>query len=313
MRALVLIGVAGALAGAAGCGAAVPPSTGGGGPGTGTGGATTQLDTLYARSMAMQINGAGNATGVVDRSGVEQTMTITQQGSGTARRATVTVAGAMAGGTTVPGDDNMPVDPSSLVDYIPTFENQDSFLGELTETSRVAMVKYVTDLGDRRFVSYGVTEGGETPTANMPNTGTATFNGDVHGTVYGSQTGEQNLSGAVSLGANFGPGARTIGGRMSNLRLQQGPDTFNLGSDIVVNAAPITGSDYGNPTGALQFVLPGTNTASGLMASSSLDGAFYGSSAQETAGTFQFNALGVPISTGGTENMQGVGAFGAAR
>ncbi|MBX3532057.1 MAG: transferrin-binding protein-like solute binding protein [Rhizobiaceae bacterium] len=300
MNRIVMLGVAGAVVGASGCGPAVGP-----------GGGFTQVDKLYTRSMAMQINGAGEATGVVDRSNAEQTMTITQTGSGVSRQADVTVSGSMIGGTTVPGDDGMPVDPTSLVDYIPTFQNSDSFLGELIEGNNYATVKYETDLGNRRFVSYGVTEGRET--ASMPNSGTATYNGHVNGTVYGSQTGEQALSGNVSLGANFGPGVATIGGKMSNLRLIQGSDNFALGSDIVVNAAPVSGNSYGNPAAALQFVFPGTNVSSATMASSSLDGAFYGGTAQETAGTFQFNAIGAPISTGGTENIQGVGAFGAAR
>lgn len=301
MNRITLLGAAGAVVGLAGCSGPIDPGPGG----------FTQVDRLYTRSMAMRTNAGGEATGVVDRSGGEQTMTVSQAGGGSGRRASVSVSGPMVNGTTVPGDDGLPVDPASLVDYIPTFESNDSFLGSMDEGAYQSIVKYETDLGDRRFVSYGVTKGGET--SNMPSSGTATYNGRVYGTVYGSQTGQQDLSGRVSLGANFGTGTRTIGGRMTELRLQQGPDSFGLGSDIVVNAAPISGNTYGKPNTSLNLVHPGTNTPSATMASSNLDGAFYGNGAAETAGTFQFNALGAPISTGGTENLQGVGAFGARR
>src|SRR5690606_2971324 len=100
--------------------------------------------------------------------------------------ADVTVDGEMAGGTTVPGDDNLPV-VGSTGNYIPTFAGEDSFLTQLAKGENSVIAKYETQLGDRRFVTYGVTQGGET--TNMPTTGTASYNGSVFGTVFGSQTG----------------------------------------------------------------------------------------------------------------------------
>jgi hypothetical protein len=296
MNKIKILGVVGALAGLSACGPGAIESF--------------QTDSLYSRSMAMQTNGVGEATGVVDRSNNEGTMVVRQRSlNNVLVDGGATVNGAMAFGTTVPGDDGLPLDPTSISDYIATYENADSFLGTLQEGANYSTVLYATDLGDRRYTTYGVTKGHEA--TNMPNSGTATYNGNVNGTVFGSQTGEQQLSGNVSMGANFGPGIATIGGKMTNLRLQQGPDNFALGSEIVMNATPITGNNYRN--GTLQFVTPGTNTANAVMASSAYDGAFYGNGGPETAGTFQFDALGAPISGGGTERIQGVGAYGAAR
>lgn len=295
MNRIVLLGMAGGLLGVAGCA----------GPGI----ETIYTDALYSRSMAMQVDGTGEATGVVDRSGGEGTMTVRQKGPrGVVEQADVSVSGSMALGTTVPGDDGLAVDVTSKGDYIPTFQNADSFLGEVQEGEHYAIATYRTDLGNRRYVTYGVTKGEET--VNLPNNGSAIYTGQVNGTVYGSQTGEQALSGDVRVDANFGPGVGTVDGRMQNLRLIQGPDNFALGSDIVMNDAVIASGGY---QGTLQFVQPGTNTSSAVMAGSSYNGAFYGTGAPETAGTFQFDAVGAPISGGGTERIQGVGAFGGAR
>lgn len=294
MNRIVLLGMAGGMLGIAGCGAGIE---------------TIYTDSLYSRSMAMQVDGTGEATGVVDRSGGEGTMTVTQKGPrGVVEQADVSVSGSMALGTTVPGDDGLPVDVTSKGDYIPTFENADSFLGEVQEGDHYAIAVYRTDLGNRRYVSYGVTK--DEVTASMPNSGAAVYVGQVNGTVYGSQTGEQALSGDVRVDANFGPGVGTVNGRMQNLRLIQGVDNFGLGSDIVMNDTLIANSGY---QGTLQLVQPGTNNPSAVMAGSSYAGAFYGSGAPETAGTFQFSAVGAPIDGGGNENIQGVGAFGAAR
>ena len=290
MNRIVLLGAGCALLGIAGCGPATVESL--------------VVDSLSTKSMAMRTNASGEATDVVDRSvSNNQVMTITQREiNGFPHDASVTVSGSMFGGTTVPGDDGMAVLAGSTSDYIPSYRNNDSFLTEVHEGAYYATAKYETRLGDRKYVAYGATRGGET--LNMPTNGVAHYNGSVHGTVFGSQTGESALSGNVSMAANFGPGLSTMSGKMTNLRLIQGSDNYALGSDIVMNAAPINGNGY---SGSLYLDRAGVSTFG------SYDGSFYGPGARETAGTFQFDADGVPIPgpAPAYERLQGVGAFGA--
>ncbi len=309
MNRLVILGVSGTLV-VAGCG----PMVGGGGGGGGGGGTTFKENAYFSRFIATETDAAGDAIAVVDRSIDEQDLKTTQRlVGGVPRTASVKVDGTMGGGTPVPGDDDLPVDPLSLADSFPTYESEDSFLGEVETGENYQIVKYATQLGNRRYTGYGV-DGNET--LNMPNVGSATYSGTVNGTVYGSQTRESALSGKLALRAEFDPVLNTVDGRLNDLKLHQSGDTIPLGSDIRLSPTMIGGNGY---HGAVRVVQPGTLVEAGTSSFGSYNGAFYGNLAKETGGTFQFSAQNIPIvneagvPTGAVENMQGVGAFGGFR
>lgn len=317
MKRYVLFGMSVAIVGAAGCGAPLEPGPGGGGGGGGGGGPVTTFrnDTHFSRFIATQTNNAGDAVAVVDRSIDEQDLNTSRRYvNGNPIDADVTVSGTMGGGVPVPGDDDLPLVAGSQADAFPSYQTGDSFLGEVESGESYRIVTYRTRVPNRRFTGWGV-DG--TETAVLPSSGVATYTGTVNGTVFGSQTRESALTGTSSLTADFNPMGRTVTGRLSNLRVIQDGDNAPLGSDIRLLQSNIIGNGY---HAGVQVVRPGTNTESGTGSFGSYNGAFYGSTAKETAGTFQFGASNIPIvdeitglPTGAFENMEGVGAFGGFR
>lgn len=295
MNRIVLLGVGTALLGAAGC-----ANT-----------SESYID-MYARSMAMETNSRGEAIGVVDRSDREQTMTIAiREEDGAVTDGSVTVAGNMMGGTSVPGDDNMPVGRGSRDAWIPNFSNSDSFLTQVREGDNYALAMYETEMGNRRFVTYGVTQGNETPRRNMPVAGTATYNGSAHGTVYGSRSGEAELDGRLSLAAGWAPGGGSIGGKITDIRLNpKNGARYRADYDIVMEATRIRGNEYRD--GNMYIANRGSNAEVGST-TGRYDGTFFGGRYRETAGTFSFSSRGIPAGGGRTERIEGVGAFGGRR
>ena len=130
--------------------------------------------------------------------------------------------------------------------------------------------------------------GYETPAAAMPSTGTATYSGYVHGSVYypvaqGSGTlpcncAELFLAGNASFNANFG--ARTVSGTLTEIYAGPlwDPSEGARWNDVAFNST-ITGNGFSGITNATSA---GTGPA-GLSASATgtVEGRFFGPAAQE--------------------------------
>lgn len=116
--------------------------------------------------------------------------------------------------------------------------------------------------------------GYETPGANMPTSGTATFAGFAGGTVFKpSGTDIQNtfVSGSASFSANFGSGQVTG----SLTKMQYGPQW----NDVSVTATIATGTNRFNGTTAATSA-PGTPMSLSGSATGNINGAFFGPAAQ---------------------------------
>lgn len=140
------------------------------------------------------------------------------------------------------------------------------------------------------------TTGYETFAPAMPVTGTASYAGTATGLAVDAN-GTYRISGDASLSVNFGNGA--VGGNLSNMTVTAGgvPAAWNT----VHFDGTLSGSGFsGNAT------TPTTSTGpAGIAAGStgSVEGQFYGPSAEEAAGVWT-------LSDG---NVTAIGAFGGAR
>jgi hypothetical protein len=144
---------------------------------------------------------------------------------------------------------------------------------------------------------------GVAETASMPTTGTASFSGGAVGYVVKGGTGGE-FYGTSTLTANFATGGGTVTGTISNINVYSFNNNTLSGTmnDISINAT-IAGA------GNTKAEYSGTATAQGAAgtavditgATGPLKGAFYGPTAQETAGTFQMSGGGAQV----------LGSFGA--
>ena len=118
-----------------------------------------------------------------------------------------------------------------------------------------------------------------TPLANMPNAGSATYNGTFQGYYGTSMAGYYAANGEVTFGANFGTGEIALS--MPTDGTIAGGGTFSLSG---------TGTVSGNV-----FSISTTATASttSVTMTGAMTGSFYGPSADEIAGTLHAGAMGV--------------------
>jgi hypothetical protein len=152
------------------------------------------------------------------------------------------------------------------------------------------------------FNTYGVfATGVPTTTAQMPTTGSGTFNGGATGFVVRDSTGDTSLSfnGTAAFTANFG--TRTVTGTISAITadtVSTGAGAGTIGSISLtgtINGAAFSGTALGNPLlGAAADIGGATGT---------FGGQFYGPAAQEAAGSF---ALAKP-------DLTVIGSFGVRR
>lgn len=149
--------------------------------------------------------------------------------------------------------------------------------------------------------------GRETPLAQMPTSGIATYTGATLGMGL-SNAGLARLSGALSMTVNFD--TRTMSGEITNLRadyLATAPgaapgNTFAI-STLRMSTLNIVGSGFTGPAGGFVGSGPGeTAVASGTMT-----GQFFGPQAQEIAGKWEVQSPEV------TPAIRAWGAFGATR
>jgi len=142
--------------------------------------------------------------------------------------------------------------------------------------------------GSGLFGAVGI--GSQTPAASMPQTGTATYNGQTVGAAaLNDGSGSAALAGNIQLTANFA--AKTVSTNISGVQVQ------DL-STAAVTAIPTNFA--GNATIVNNHY---TGSLSGGQLSGTSTGTFYGPAAQETAGTWQM--------TGG--GMTAIGSYGAKR
>lgn len=130
--------------------------------------------------------------------------------------------------------------------------------------------------------------GAETPLAQMPPTGTFTYNGSTVGASVNTSGGITSIAGDIALTANFA--AATINGSVTNLYSTAGP--LNLYGDL---AGSISGNSFSG-TG-----LAKENGAT--VGSGGFSGKFFGPAAQEVAGQWNLEGSGV----------KAMGSFGAKR
>jgi hypothetical protein len=269
---------------------------------------TSSSTLLKGHVMALNTDAAGNAVSVKDRSGSANNATVTTYFlSDEAQTVDIAVAGQLQNGTTVPSRAGLKVDPKITNKFIAAAAGTDSFLGLANvKGTHFAVGAYGVRDGSTTFFGLGATGN---RTTDMPATGTARYNGAIAATVAGSTSGFQTVAGTVTMDANFGPGQATISGRAANLVSTAGGAT---GYDVLMEPTAFIGNEYAN--GKLKLVQRGGTAAVGSMTSSDYQGGFYGGGAAETAGTFQFGADGVPVTGGtGTESLQSIGVFGAAK
>ncbi|MBX3529374.1 MAG: transferrin-binding protein-like solute binding protein [Rhizobiaceae bacterium] len=274
---------------------------------------TTQSETdktlsLLGHVMAFQPGPDGKPKTAIDRSGTANTATITtKMVDGKPSTVSISVAGTLQGGTAVPGASGLKVDQAKSGDAsLVTTEGKDGdpFLAALTVGKYHAVGFYATQQGTTQFIGVGVT--GDKTTA-MPTVGAATYNGDVNAIFARSASGVQSVGGKVQMNAAFTPAGGTIGGKSSGLADNETDQA--AGVELVFQNASISGNSYSG--GAVSLVSQANGLPVGTVTSSNYQGEFYGPGAVETGGTFQLGASNVPLS-GGTENLQAIGAFGAA-
>jgi hypothetical protein len=116
----------------------------------------------------------------------------------------------------------------------------------------------------------GFAIGSLTPSASVPTTGSATFNGS---TVAISANDVNTFVGSAQIIANFS--ANTVTANLTNFSGQGGATLPNL-----TGIASISGNAYA-----------GSISGTGLTVTGTINGNFYGSAAQETAGVWQIPGL----------------------
>ncbi|MBV9510414.1 MAG: transferrin-binding protein-like solute binding protein, partial [Caulobacteraceae bacterium] len=145
------------------------------------------------------------------------------------------------------------------------------------------------DASDANVTHAGVFLAGyQTPAANMPTSGTATYslNGAAAGELFvpakpGSfgQTSQLNLTGDVSLTADFTAGGGTISGSLTNMVASAPGSTTTTPWNSVTLTGSISGDAFSGTTAATSA--PTNADALASSATGSLNGGFYGPRADE--------------------------------
>jgi len=178
-----------------------------------------------------------------------------------------------------------------------------SYVGE-AET-RVARTDDGTSQESVAFAFFG---GAQTPRADMPTAGQATYSGAfmgkevvvTRGAAFG---GALDIAGDVTMTADFGAGL--VNGRIADIRPRApsataGPSPYSIGFSGVIDGAQFYGDASLHEAGADQR-LPGASQ------SGAMQGGFFGPKAAEAAG-----ALAIKSVTGPTTTLV-TGAFGAKK
>jgi len=137
-----------------------------------------------------------------------------------------------------------------------------------------------------------VASGQDTPVGAMPTTGTATYSGATTGFLQVGTSAETRIRGTASVTANFASGNITSAFNI--------PNQFNVAGTANVVSGTNTYTGTTNTSSIANTGLPAAMTGD-------LRGAFYGPTAQETAGTWTLKG-----GTGATA-AQAIGAFGAKK
>jgi hypothetical protein len=250
---------------------------------------------------------AGNKTSVSDRSILPEIMTVLEYKDGSQRTAaSAWVAGFLPGGSSIPPLEGLVPDPNAPINPMRTVFSNDGFIEQVAEGEDYLLGRYSVRnrARDKLFVGYRIA-GASTP--DMPRGGTATYQGSAHALMFGSTTGARDVAGKSALAASFEPGSASISGRLTDLKAGAQP----VGYELVLTPATISANNYTG--GIIQVEHPGGGSAGATVYSGDWQGVFYGPGANSTAGTFTLGAVNVPMPGGGTENLQGVGGFGASR
>jgi hypothetical protein len=248
---------------------------------------------------------SGTPVSVADRSVLPELMTVVEYDDGSSRTATTAwVVGVLPGGTSIPRLEGLTPRPGSPPNFLRTVISNDGFLDQVTEGSTFALGRYSVRSGSKLFTGYRVA--GDTP-VNIPTSGTATYTGAAHATMFGSTTGARDVSGNAQLVAAFGAGTGAIAGRLTNLTANGAP----VGYELALNPTALSGASYLG--GTLSVTHPGGAASGANVYSGNWQGQFFGEGARAATGTFTIGAHGVPMAGGGTESVQGVGGFGGER
>ncbi len=145
-------------------------------------------------------------------------------------------------------------------------------------------------LPDERYFST-FTDGSHT--RNMPTAGTATYNGKFVGEEHTGSALTKDISGNVSITANFSSG--NVDGRVSDIK-----GTWDKTYDIKMRGK-INGNSY---SGSADLVSAGTNTTVGTTVSSTHRGGFLGNNAAEVHGI---------VSAGSSNGTTATGSYGAKK
>jgi hypothetical protein len=277
-------------------------------PGAGNPGLSTSTVNAKAHFIKLQ---NGNPVTATDRSNAASNVTVTVTASdGVPTSASASVAGTLAGGSSVPGLTNQAVVAGTAGNALPSFGNpNDDFLGpasiNVPGAQNFVLARYQHTDGNVRYIGYGASG---TVTPSMPTAGGANFTGKAGGTVVGSQTGAEAFTGDVTMTAAFAPGGGTMQGQVNNIVV----GTTQVPLRLVLDAGAITGTSFGGTAGILTSAgaaIPGLTVSQ-----SNYQGSFYGANGVEAAGSLQIGATGVPCAGAncvGTQTIQAVGGFGA--
>lgn len=143
-------------------------------------------------------------------------------------------------------------------------------------------------------------EDGVTEDANMPTSGTATYTGTLYG---GSNQGGtvDNMTGTATVNVDFADGS--VAGTF---------DIDDDDNDITFADGTISGSTYNVASTGIAYG-NGSNVTSSLDSASYIKGAFYGTNAEGTAGTFLLTGDVTDSDTNETVSATAMGAFQAAQ
>ena len=150
-------------------------------------------------------------------------------------------------------------------------------------------------------------------TENMPNTGSATYEGSVYADAWAVNdpndgTSRTRILGALTLEANFGSG--DVSGRIDELsRREPGESSytpFKSGSSISISNGAIAGSGF---TADWMEMVADPNNAIVPPFSGTMNGGFYGPAAAEVAGEFS----GSRAATSAQEGQVMIGVFGGKK
>jgi hypothetical protein len=253
----------------------------------------------------------GNPVTATDRSNAANDVTVTVTSSdGVPTSASASVAGTLGGGSSVPGLTNQAVVAGTAGNALPSFGNpNDDFLGpasiNVPGAQNFVLARYQHTEGNVRYIGYGASG---TVTPSMPTVGGANYSGKAGGTVVGSQTGAESMTGDVTMTAAFAPGGGAMQGQINNIVVGTTPVPLR----VVLAQGAISGNTFGGAVGvqtSAGAAIPGLNVDQ-----SNYQGTFFGASGVEAAGSFQISATGVPcVGTNcvGTQSVQAVGGFGA--